>query len=620
MMKESKTAIAYIIFIGVIFFHGISLGQDINITASIDRSKIAVNQVYTYTLQVSGSKANSIKSDPVLPDMKEFSTYMGSSGTSQNIQLINGRMSISKSYSFNYMATKVGTYEIGPAKVEFKGKSYNSNSLTIEVVASAAQPKAGGSPGTSQQSRSQQSIDNQKDLEDNLLLRAFINKRKVYVNEPVILTYKIYTAVTVTSYGVSKQPDTEGFWVEEFEIANPPQTTRENYKGREYIVAEIRKMALFPTDAGNKTIGPMHIQCDVRVQSQRRSIFDSFFDDPFFGRSVKASVYAPPIEIEVLPLPEENKPLNFSGLVGNFKISANVDKTRVKANEAISLKVKLSGEGNIKLLPEPNVIIPPQFEKYDPRISRNVNRSGNGISGSKTLEYVLIPRYAGQHQIKPIEFNYYDPINAQYRTVSTREISINVEKGDEDIAIAGAGFSKEEVKLVGQDIRFIQRTTPDLKRSGYYFYKNPLFYLGLIIPLILLIAAMFQRRQMDKISENEAYARNRRANQLAKKRLKHARSSLSEDTQKEYYAETSRALIGYLADKLNVSAAGVMSDQLESMMRGKALDEDIIKSFMDCISVCDYQRFAPSNSTYEEMSELYEQSKIVISKIEKSIK
>lgn len=614
MYKFTKIRIYGIILISACLMVGIVKGQEIEITATIDAANVALNQTFTYTIQLSGSRVNSIKEEPVLPNMEEFASYMGSAGTSQNIQFINGRMSVSKSYSFTYMATKAGTYEIGPAEISYNGKTITSNKVAIEVLTTAVQPTP-SRPKT----RPDASVQSNSDLNDNLLLRVFIDKSRVYVNEPVILTYKIYTAVTVTSYGILKQPDTEGFWVEEFEIPNPPPTKREIYKDKEYIVAEIRKMALFPTDAGIKTIGSMNIQCDVRVQNQRRSIFDSFFDDPFFGRSVKADIFSQPLQIEVLPLPAADKPKNFSGAVGEYKISASVDKSIVKTNDALALKVALSGAGNVKMLPEPDVYLPPDFEKYDPKISRTIERTGNSITGTKIMEYVLIPRFPGTQRIKPIEFSYFNPRKQSYEIISTRELEINVSKGDDDVGIIGAGLSKEEVRLLGQDIRFIQRNIPELKKTGYYLYKSSLFYLGVFLPLLLMVASVLQRRHQDKMSENEAYARNRRANQSAQKRLNKAKSLMTERTQKEFYAETSRALIGFLADKFNLPTAGIITDELESMMNARALDQNTIRTFLDCISRCDYQRFAPSNSTIEEMTLLYEQSRSVISKIEKSI-
>ena len=428
-----------------------AFSAEIQLKASTDRLLIPINETFTYTLEISGEKANSVDNDPKLPDISEFSVYMGGTGTSQNIQIINGKMSVTKSMNFTFMANKIGKFLIQPAELVFKGKIFKSESIQIEITSQTAKPKT--SPPKNQNRTLK---NNQSDLKDNLFLRTIINKKRVYVNEPVIISYKIYTGVTVTSYGINKLPNTASFWAEEFPLAAQPKTYREIYNGKEYIVAEIKKMALFPTDAGKKTIGPMQIECDVRVQTQRRrSIFDSFFDDPFFGRTVRQSVNSKPINIEVLPLPIKGKPADFSGVVGNFSITARVDKKQVKTNEAVALKVKIAGSGNIKVLPTPKVEIPADFEQYEPKITQTINRTGNIISGQKNYEYVLIPRFPGTQKIKPIEFFYFDLKTKTYKKISTPEIEINVQKGNEDLIAVGTGLSKEEVRLLGKDIRFI---------------------------------------------------------------------------------------------------------------------------------------------------------------------
>ncbi|MEE4311322.1 MAG: BatD family protein [candidate division KSB1 bacterium] len=586
---------------------------DIQISATVDRSTVALNQTFKYTIELSGDKLSSIKANPIFPDIEEFAVFMGSSGTTQNVQIVNGKMNVSKSISGSYMAGKAGKYTIPPAELEFNGTVYKSNTIDLEILSQAAQPRT-----TQPNSRSSQSSA-QGSLEDNIFLRVFVNKKKAYVNEPVIITYKIYTAVTITSYAMSKAPETEGFWVEDFPMGDQPKTRREMYKGREFLVAEIKKMALFPTDAGIKKIGPMQIDCDVRVQSRRRSMFDSFFDDPFFGRSVRHSVAAPSVQIDVQPLPVVGKPADFSGAVGQYALRSSVDKTSVETNNAIALKVVLSGTGNIKMLPEPRIDIPPDFERYDPKVSQQINRSGSSITGSKTYEYVLIPRFPGIQKIKPVSFNYFDTESKTYKRLLTKEIVIDVAKGDEDMMVVGSGLSKEEVKLLGSDIHFIQTAVPAFSKRGRYVYNSPLFLMLLVLPLAILGATVYYRSYQDKLSENVAYARNRKANSLAMRRLKKARRVLSESTQKAFYAETSKALLGFLADKFNISAAGIVTDQVEELMKKNGIEETVISQYMECLQTCDYQRFAPSTSSMEQMNAFYEKAKSAIIAVEKII-
>ncbi len=613
-MKGKRILESLVIFVFITSNFCPLLSAEIEISTSVDRTVIGLNQTFTLTVDISGEKANNA-GDPEMPDVTDFASYMGSSGTSQNIQIINGRMSVSKSISFTCIATALGKFTIPPAVIKFTGKEYRSQPIQIEVVKASQQPQV-------QQRRAPQTPSDQprdQTIENNLFLKVSANKRRVYVNEPVILSYKIYTRVSVTQYGINKAPETAGFWTEEFPLGNQPKTYEEIVDGKKFMVAEIKRMALFPTDAGSKIISPMEIECDVRVQTRRRSIFDSFFDDPFFGRTVRQVVNSKPVTIEVLSLPREGKPTGFSGLAGNFNISANVDKQSVKTNEAISLNVKISGVGNIKMVPTPNVELPPDFEKYEPKVSEKIDRAENGVSGHKTYEYVLIPRHPGIQKIKPVMFSYFDVTLKQYKILRTPEIIINVEKGSDEFMTVTSGLSKEEVKLLGKDIRFIQLSNVKFNKIGSFFYKKFYFILALILPLLVVVSSLGYRRHLDKLSENVAYARSLKANQMAMKRLHKAKKLLSEKTQKEFYAEIANSLMGFLGDKLNIAAAGIITDKVEQLMQTRKVDEQVIKQYLSCLHVCDYQRFAPSNAKLDEMKQFFDHAKLAIVALEKVI-
>ncbi len=381
-------------------------------------------------------------------------------------------------------------------------------------------------------------------------------------------------------------------------------------------------MTLFPTSPGKKIVGPMTLQCEIKETTRRRSrdMFDSFFDDAFFGRTVRKTIASPAVEIDVKPLPAANKPKSFSGAVGQYKLKAVVDNTSVKTDEAITLKVTISGTGNIRMLSKPEVIIPVDFEQYEPTVTERIDRTNGIISGSKTFEYVLVPRFPGEQHIKPIVFSYFDPRTKTYKTVQTEEIVVNVAKGkDQIVRGGGSGLSKEEVKYVGRDIRFIKMSSDDFKPTGYRLYKSFIFYLFLLLPLAALGIAFIYQKHLEKLSENVAYARSRKANALAMKRLSKARSLLKEETQKEFFAEVSNALAGFAADKLNMSKAGLISDELEKEFKKRHINEELTKEYFDLIRLCDFQRFAPSSVRREEMEESYQAAKKVIIKLEKAL-
>ena len=340
-----------------------SLSQNLDIAVTVDYSVIGMSQEFTLSVEYSGSGYNAAP-EPELPDLSPYAQFLGSSGTYSNVSWINGKMSASKTYSYRFLTLKEGEFEIPPIKVIHKGKEITSDPITMRVV-STPQTTTQSAPRTSAPATTEQSI------EGNLFAEAEVNKRRVYQNEPVIVTYRILTRVEVTSFQISKLPNTVGFWAEDFLIPQRPVQRREVRDGREFVVADVKKMALFPTSPGTQTIDPLGMECEVRQPRQPRSrdIFDSFFDDPLFGQMVVKSIYTKPITIEVLPLPDTAKPSNFSGAVGNYSISASVDKSELETNEAVTLTLKVSGTGNIKMISKLDVVIPPDLEQYQPKIT-----------------------------------------------------------------------------------------------------------------------------------------------------------------------------------------------------------------------------------------------------------
>ncbi len=608
MLNRSKIILLFWFLSGVL-----TTLQALEIRTSVDKTSLALNQQIALTIELSGDGANKV-SQPTPPDMSDFLSFLGSGGSSQNIQLINGRMSVTRSNTYYYMATKEGVFQIPAVSVNYKGKQAKSEPISITITKSVAQ--------TNPLPRTRSDVQSGRNNGSNLYVRAVVSKRRVYQNEPVIVTFRIYTRINVSSYGISKLPETAGFWSEEFDLSKKPTTREEIINGKKYVVADIKKAALFPTSPGKKTIGPLSLDCEVRVQSQRRSrdnVFDSFFNDPFFSRTTRKTIASPPVTIDVLPLPAANRPADFSGAVGKFNLTASIDKNSVKTNEAITLKVRISGTGNIRTLSKPVVQVPHDFEKYEPKVTENIVRQNNTISGSKNFEYVLIPRFPGAQKIKPIYFSYFNPKLRKYQELTTPELLINVEKSADEYVSLGSGINKEEVKLIGQDIRFIKTVAPDFKRIGYQPYKSFAYLSLVILPMLLLAAAYGYSKHQEKLSGNVAYARNRRANRMAMKRLSKAHSLLDEKAQKEFYAEASRALLGFAADKLNLAEAGIISSELKELFAGRNLDADLIDAYIKLIQECDYQRFAPANVSKEQMTDFYKQAKEAIINLEKAL-
>jgi hypothetical protein len=554
--------------------------------------------------------------EPKLPDMNAFAALAGTS-SSQNIQIINGRMSSSRTYQYTFFARAAGKFTINPVEVEVKGQLYKSQPIAIENVQSSS---GGAAPQTPPGGRGQPG-EPPPNLEGNLYLEARVDRNRVFQNEPVVIRYKIYTRLNISSYGISSAPNFSGFWVEEFPAPQQPRTYRETIEGQTYLVAEIKKTALFPQSVGKKNLDPLVIECEVQLPRRRsRDIFDDFFNDPFLARTSRQKVSARPVEIEVLPLPEAGKPANFSGAVGNFSLTASVDRAQVKTNEAITLKVSARGAGNIKVLPQPQIDLPADFEIYDPKVSEKIDYSNDQISGSKTWEFVIVPRFQGSHEIKPVTLSYFEPRAKAYRVASTAPIALTVEKGAGDYAApSGSGVSKEDVRLLGQDIRFIAKATLPFRPLQEALYTRPWFLMAAAAPLLALLLAFFYERHQEKLSTNIAYARRRKAGSMAQKQLAAAKKLLQKNEEKKFYAEVQRALMGFLGNKLNVAEAGFITDDVERMLAERQVNAETIHQYLDCLHTCDFQRFAPAQSNGKAMQEFYEQARHAIEAMEKAL-
>ncbi len=591
------------------FFNRAGAVDELNVKSYIDRSVIGLNQQFILSVEISGEGANSAP-NPVLPPMDDFAALLGS-GSSQNIQLLNGVMSVSKTINFYFQATAIGKYTIDPVTVAWNGKTFSTDPVSIEIQQASAP-----SQSTPKQDASAEETGV---TESDLYLKAVVSKNQVYQNEPVVITYKIYTVVNISEVGLVKTPSTGGFWVEEFPLDRQLQTSTEIIGGKRYTVATIKKMILFPMSSGIKTIDPLAVDCEVSVRQSSGNLFDNFFNDPFFSQTIQKRIQSEPVTVNVLPLPEEGKPADFSGVVGKFTISSWVDKTNVETNEAVSYQIKIVGEGNIQALPEPDVVFPADFETYPPKVAEQIDRTGSVVSGNKTYEFVFVPRVAGVQKIKPVQFHYFDPTEKKYNTIQTKEIAIQVIRGKDMITAAPSGLTKEEVQLLGQDIRFIKTELSSIRRIGSVFYKQLYFWIIMVFPLFGLSSALIYRRHINKLQEDQAYARERRASRLVKKHFSTAKSLIKPSTQKAFYAEVGKALMGYLGNKLNIDEAGMMTNEVRKLLNTKGVEEKDVKLLFDCMRDCDMRRFSPSDSDEDEMKLFFQKVQLVIRQIDKRL-
>lgn len=586
---------------------------DLVVNATVDRTRIGLNEQFELTVEISGSEANAA-TQPELPNMDAFAAYSGSS-SSQSIQIINGAMRVSRTFTYYFLARQLGSFRIEPVIVKHKGKTYKSAPIQIEIVDSrASTPPSSGAP------RNGGTAVDRNDAED-LFLVAAVDKRKVYQNQPVIVEFKLYFRVQVTNYAFTNQPNYGDFWAEEFPGYEQPRVTNEMYNGVQYRVATLKKVALFPTSAGEKTIPGLELEASVRIRERRtrRDIFDAFFDDPFFGRNVAVRTASKPVTIDVMPLPGRERPANFSGAVGSFQITARTNRTHAKTNEAITLTVSITGTGNIRVVPEPEFPKPAAFEVYDPKINEIVKREDNRVTGTKSFEYLLIPRRPGNYEIPPIAFAYFDPDQQRYRIVSSRKIDLVIEKGDAPLTGAGSGLSKKEVRLLGEDIRFIAKDAGDFVPIGRRFYESLWVWLGFLIPLFAYVASLVYKAHAERLVKNPAYARSLRAQREAQRQLKAARQAMAQREVSQFYAECANALTHFIGDKLNVDASALVSEELLELLQKKGISEAILQDTRQLLAECDFRRFALPDAPNEAMAAFYERVKNAIAALEKAL-
>lgn len=558
--------------------------------------------------------------DFLAPQAKGFDVLMGPSRSQQSsTQIINGKVSSSRSITYTYilMAVSEGTFNIPSASIEVDGEKIFSNPLTIKVLPKDKEDANSNQGNSGISSRNQKSSGRITD--NDLFVLATASKTKVHEQEAILVTYKAYTTVDLRQL-LGKMPDQQGFYVQEVELPTQKTFKLEHYKGRNYNTVVYRQYVLFPQKAGRLEIPAVTFDA---VVAQRVAVSDDPFDAFFNGGGyveVNKKIVAPKVVINVEPLP--SKPEGYSGGVGTFTMKSDISTTELKANEAVTIKLTMSGTGNMKLVSAPEVKFPHDFEIYDPKIDDNYQLTADGLSGTKTIEYLAIPRHAGNFTIPPIEFKYFDIKSESYKTLKTDAYTLKVNKGDGSSAnqqVIADFTNKESVKVLGTDILFIKTGDSALMQKGKYFFGTTAYYLWYIIPFVLFIVFVVIYRKQAVENANVARVKTKKANKVATKRMKLAGKLLSENKVNEFYDEVLKALWGYISDKLNIPVSKLSRDNIEAELAGHGVSEELIKEFIGALSECEFARYAPGNQN-EAMDKVYSASVDVISKMENSIK
>lgn len=557
--------------------------------------------------------------------------------TSSSFSMVNGSMShsVKVTYTFALQAYQEGTFRVGAATLTVKGNKISSEPFEIKVLpddgshsgnSGGGYGNYGGSQGG--QGGQQQNTNDPDVSGKDLFLRVVPSKRSAYVGEQVVLTYKLYTKVPVSSLSVEKMPSYAGFWTKDVSDNNGGslRQSSEYINGIEYTSAEIQKIVVVPQRSGKLSLEPMTIECIAQIRTEsnnRRSNdpFDIFFNDPFFNRNianVRKELSSQSFSLDVKNLPETGKPASFAGAVGDYTFKSTIDKTDLKTNEAFTLTLSVSGTGNIELLQLPEPVFPPDFEVYDPKVSTSTNNNAQGLTGTKKAEYLVIPRRAGDFSLQPVEFAYFNPSKETYQTVQSEPYEIHVEKGAGGESDEGAIFAsnQEGIKYLGSDIRHIMTGNPKLKPIGTVFFATPAYFVALLVLLLAFVIAILLSKRHEQQKQDTAANRNRKATKVARGRLKKAEQFLKVKDQDNFYIEMSQALWGYISDKLGIERSKLSMDTVNEALKEKNVPDDLTQQFIDTLNSCEFARFAPG-SAEEKMDDLYQKGIEVITKAEK---
>jgi hypothetical protein len=551
------------------------------------------------------------------PAFAGFYKLMGpQTSYSSSTQIINGKISQEASYSYVYYlkAINPGKFVIPPATFKYKNKEYRSDSLHIEVLKDGT----AGAANTNNSTGSEQT-NSGADKGSDLFIRLYLDKNEVYLGEHIIASVKLYTRVDLAGLNEVKFPAFNGFFKENLNTPALTSLQRENVNGEIYGSGLVQQFLLYPQTTGEITVDPVEITALLQQKSGR--------SDPFFGdffnsvQTVPRAIASLPVKIRVKPLPG-NKPDDFSGIVGNIQINAIVSKDTINVNDALNFKIIIKGNGNLKVAASPVLKLSPDIEVYDPKIIDNITNNTGGSAGQKTFEYLLIPRHYGDFTIPPITYTYFNSVKKQYEKISTKEFKFYARKGSDQggaVTVYG-GVSKEDVKYVGKDIRFLKTGTSDLKKSDQILVSKRYFVTFYGFALLLFLGVLFLRREQVRRNSDLSIVRNRKAAKIAGKRLQKAHSFLNADSIDDgFYEEILKALWGYLSDKLIIPVSELTRNNAVELLKSKGIEVELIDNLSTILDKCEFARFSPSSSGSEAF-EIYEGALKFIRTVENTIR
>lgn len=572
------------------------------------RNKVVQGRQFQLEYVVTGTG----KGDVTLPEFKGCSELFRGTSRGSSVNIINGNVSrtVTSSIIVTLRADEAGTHQIEPATLTVGGKTYKTQPLTLTVLEGDA-PESGTS--SSSGGRSGGSVASTSSRSNETFTRLILSRTNVYEQEAVLATLKVYTLAPQLNFTKVTLPSFEGFASQELDVPESNQWDLERYKERNYKTAILRRVLLFPQQTGELTIDGGNSEIEIyEVQGI------NFFGQPMYDVVTK-NVVTPSVKVNVKALPQD-KPTTFTGGVGDFTLESELSAGEIKANEALTLKLTIRGRGNLQLMQNPVVEFPSEFEAYDPQINLDIHSGTGGVSGKRTIEYTIIPRYAGTFTIPPIEISYFDPKSKSYKTLASQEFTVEVAKGEDATGTAVSNFhGQDDVRMINADIRHIKSSPGELAKSHTAYVASWTYWLWYIVPVLLLIVVFVALRKYTAANADIAINRHRKANKVALRRLKQAGIYLKNRDVAHFYEEVLRAVWGYLCDKLTMSVSELSRDNVQSELVRHGVGDELLARFTAILDRCEFARYAPSQSD-DAMEQLYQETLDAMGEMETTIK
>jgi hypothetical protein len=574
---------------------GTSLAQPPVIEATVNENRIGIEDVLELTVTISGGDPDG---EPELPRFEAF--RVASRSTSTQMQIVNGRMSSSRSYIYQLLPQKEGKFEIAAVTIRVDGQAHQTRPIPVEVVPGSLvsrRPRGLGSAldpfGGLGGRRPDVEI-----REDDVFLRAEVSKRSVFQGEQLVVTYRLYSRYVPLGPEIADDPPLAGFWVEEVDLGAEPAVDRRTVEGKQYITFPVKQRVLFPTESGKLELPPLTISTAFRLTSS-----DPF--DAFFARASRPiTLRTQPIEIEVKPLPAQGRSPDFTGAVGQFTLNAKMSPQEVAAGAPVSLLLSISGRGNLRSSVPPELPELKGFRKFEPKTQEKARPGSNGVEVEKSWEYVLVPETPGVKEVGPWKFQYFDPEKTQYVTASVGAMSMKVT--GEALALGGSGSGTalpRDVTVLREDIRYLKPAPSRLGVSSRPFHESPFFYAALVLPVLWNVALVVYLRRQEKEKTHLHLFRSRRAQRMARTRLKKA-ARLASEASRDFYEEIAAALYRYVADKASLSPSGLTSSSIDRTLADHQIPDEPRREFQDVLGKCEEARFTPGPRSPQEMDSL----------------